>query len=80
MKLIKTVTITIVIMMMTGLITYAKGNNKSIEKDKLKKVLLKEVTYPAFAIKNRQEGIVLVQFTISNKGKIEIEIMNYSKY
>ncbi len=75
MKLVKIVTI--VIIMMTGLITYAKDNNKSIEKNELKKVLSKEITYPAFAKRNLQEGVVLVQFTI-NKGKIEIEIMNYS--
>ena len=77
MKTIKIISIAIVIIMMTGFTTYAKDNNKNVQKNELKSILAKEVKYPAFASENFQEGSVLVQFTVNEEGKIEIEAINY---
>ena len=77
MKTIKIITIAIVVVIMTGFATYAKGNNKTVQKNELKSMLAKEVTYPSFATENFQERSVLVQFTVNEEGKIEINAMNY---
>jgi len=77
MKTIKIITIAIVVIMMTGFTTYAKENSETVQKNDLKSILAKQVKYPSFAIENFQEGSVLVQFTVNNEGKIDIETINY---
>ena len=77
MKTIKIISISIIIIMMTGFTIYAKDNKKTDQKNELKSMLAKYVKYPAFATKNLEEGSVFVQFTITEEGKIEINTMNY---
>lgn len=77
MKTIKVITIAIVAILISGFTTYANDTNKTVQKNQLKSILSKEVKYPAFATENFLEGSVLVQFTVNNEGKIEIDAINY---
>ena len=55
----------------------AKDCSKINQKNELKTMLAKHIKYPAFATKNHEEGSVLVQFTVTEEGKIEVNTMNY---
>ncbi|MCX6232363.1 MAG: hypothetical protein NTZ33_12565 [Bacteroidetes bacterium] len=77
MKTLKIISIAILIIMVSGFVSFAKDNKKDIQKSELKTVLEKVVTFPDFAIDQDQESTVLVQFTITEEGKVEIKAMNY---
>ncbi len=77
MKTIKIISVAVVILMMTGIASFAKGDNKSVKKNELNGILTKEVKYPLFAKERALEGDVYVLFTVNNEGKIEIDAMNY---
>ena len=77
MKTVKIISIAILIIMVSGFVSFAKDNKKEIQKSELKTVLEKAVTFPDFAIDQDQESTVLVQFTITEEGKVSIQNMNY---
>lgn len=77
MKTIKIISISIIILIMTGFTVNAKDCSKINQKNELKTMLAKHIKYPAFATKNHEEGSVLVQFTVTEEGKIEVNNMNY---
>jgi hypothetical protein len=77
MKTIKIITVAIAILLISGFTTFAKDNNKVVQKNELRNLLSKEVKYPAFASENFQEGSVLVQFTVNEEGKLEIKAINF---
>lgn len=76
MKAIKIITGAALIIMMTAFSSFAK-DNKTNQKNNLKKVLAKEVSYPQFAIETEKEGTVYVKFTVDTEGKIVIDQINY---
>ncbi|MCX6232362.1 MAG: hypothetical protein NTZ33_12560 [Bacteroidetes bacterium] len=77
MKTLKIISIAFVIIMVTGFISAAKDNDKTVQKSELKKVLQKEVSYPDFVVNDEKTSTVFVQFTVTEEGKIEIKAMNY---
>jgi hypothetical protein len=44
----------------------------------LKKVMLKEVPYPAFAQENFESGFAVISFDVDNQGKIILKAINAS--
>jgi hypothetical protein len=77
MKTIKIISIAIVIIMITGFISLAKDNVKTIQKTELKSILEKKVSYPDFKVNNDEGSLVVVQFTVNDEGKLDIQAMNY---
>ncbi|OPZ99086.1 MAG: Gram-negative bacterial tonB protein [Bacteroidetes bacterium ADurb.Bin408] len=50
----------------------------TIKPDNIKDVIKKEITYPDFAKKEKIEGVVMVSFSISDGGTVNIDITNAS--
>jgi len=52
-------------------------DNKNQNQQSVKSQIRKEITYPQLAVENQIEGSVVVQYKVSEEGKIVIEKINY---
>ncbi len=53
-------------------------NTKYSKSSKLKSYLQKHIAFPYDSIKEGETGLVIIDFSITNNGKIEINQINYS--
>lgn len=75
MKTTKFLLVLILVAIISGEL-YAK-DNKTENQQSVNSLIKKEIGYPALAIENQIEGTVVVQYRVSEDGKIIIERINY---
>lgn len=75
MKTLKFLSALFIIALISGEL-FAK-DNKNLEQQSVNCLIKKEISYPPMAIENRIEGTVIVQYRLSEEGKIIVEKINY---
>ncbi|NEN23769.1 hypothetical protein G3O08_09675 [Cryomorpha ignava] len=73
MKKLSTLILTVLIILLN--FSAHAGSNPGSE---MQKLIRKEISYPKFAMKNQLQGVVMVQFEVSDMGYVQVKEMNAS--